>query len=214
MSKLGDKEKDRTNELVALLQQNPGARNESAFTELYNLHAKPLKRFIENKFYRQGSENWADDCVQESFLSVARNIDRFNGESKFSTWLTTIAIRQAYLILLRGNRELTHGASEITEVTDHHIDDNFINFFASPPVDPVKIAQIHEACRALDAYIDREMEKGGVAAGRLGLLEKSLDGMEYREIGAEAGIPTGTVRSGLNRVRESLKKEIAEPYLP
>jgi RNA polymerase sigma-70 factor, ECF subfamily len=46
----------------------------------------------------------AEDVVQESFLKVFKNIDRFRADSKFATWLTRIAINQA-LMLIRGNTQ-------------------------------------------------------------------------------------------------------------
>jgi len=44
----------------------------------------------------------AEDVVQESFLKVFKKIDSFRCASKFSSWLTQIAINQA-LMLIRGN---------------------------------------------------------------------------------------------------------------
>jgi RNA polymerase sigma-70 factor (ECF subfamily) len=46
----------------------------------------------------------AEDVVQESFLKVFKNIDRFRADSKFATWLTRVAINQA-LMLMRGNTQ-------------------------------------------------------------------------------------------------------------
>ena len=38
-----------------------------------------------------GDRDWARDLAQEVFLRALRNLEHFRGESKFSTWLYTIA---------------------------------------------------------------------------------------------------------------------------
>lgn len=47
----------------------------------------------------------AEDVVQESFLKVFKNIDRFRGDCKFGTWLTQIAINQALMIIRSNNQK-------------------------------------------------------------------------------------------------------------
>jgi RNA polymerase sigma-70 factor (ECF subfamily) len=56
----------------------------------------------------------AEDVVQESFLKVFKNIDRFRAHSKFATWLTRVAINQA-LMLIRGNTQNFVSIDEGTE---------------------------------------------------------------------------------------------------
>ncbi len=40
------------------------------------------------------NEQEAEDVVQDTFLAVFQNIDRFKGESAFETWLTAIAVNE------------------------------------------------------------------------------------------------------------------------
>lgn len=44
---------------------------------------------------RVGSDQETEDLVQETFLKVYRNIERYNPEFKFSTWIYTTALRLA-----------------------------------------------------------------------------------------------------------------------
>jgi len=53
---------------------------------LYDRHARALKAFA----MQQGAQR-ADDVVQDAFLRVVRNGQGFKGQSKFKTWLYTIA---------------------------------------------------------------------------------------------------------------------------
>ena len=44
----------------------------------------------------------ADDVVQQSFQKAFVHLDKFEGKSRFSTWLTRIAINEALMLLRRG----------------------------------------------------------------------------------------------------------------
>ena len=57
----------------------------------------------------------AEDVVQEAFLKVFKKIGSFRGASKFSSWLTQIAINQA-LMLIRRNTQNFVSIDEGTEV--------------------------------------------------------------------------------------------------
>jgi RNA polymerase sigma-70 factor (ECF subfamily) len=49
------------------------------------------------------TNNWedAEDVAQESFLKAFRHLDAFQEKSKFSTWLTRIAMNEAFMLLRR-----------------------------------------------------------------------------------------------------------------
>lgn len=53
---------------------------------LYDRHSRALKAFA----MQQGAAR-PDDVVQDAFLRVVRNAQAFKGQSKFKTWLYTIA---------------------------------------------------------------------------------------------------------------------------
>lgn len=52
------------------------------------------------------NEQDAEDVAQEAFLSAYRNLSRFRGEAKFSTWLITITLNEA-----RGRLRRTKGVT-------------------------------------------------------------------------------------------------------
>jgi RNA polymerase sigma-70 factor (ECF subfamily) len=64
----------------------------SSFEELVSRYSSRLFYFLRHRFK---TDQDIEDLIQEIFLKAFRNIDRFNPERKFSTWLYTIAIRQA-----------------------------------------------------------------------------------------------------------------------
>ena len=64
----------------------------SSFEELVSRYSSRLFYFLR---HRTDTDQDIEDLVQETFLKAFRNISRFNPDWKFSTWLYTIASRQA-----------------------------------------------------------------------------------------------------------------------
>ena len=65
------------------------AGDENALTELMHKYEQPLFRFI---FRYVGDEETARDLLQETFVRLYFNAEKFRRQAKFSTWLHTIAI--------------------------------------------------------------------------------------------------------------------------
>jgi RNA polymerase sigma-70 factor (ECF subfamily) len=63
-----------------------------SFEELVSRYSTRLFYFLR---HRTDTDQDIEDLLQETFLKAFRNINRFNSELKFSTWLYTIASRQA-----------------------------------------------------------------------------------------------------------------------
>jgi RNA polymerase sigma-70 factor (ECF subfamily) len=79
--------------------------NANAFAELRARHSSKILRTT----YRI-TRNWedAEDAFQDSFLKAFLHLDRFEGRSSFSSWVTRIAINTSLMIMRRkrANREL------------------------------------------------------------------------------------------------------------
>jgi RNA polymerase sigma-70 factor, ECF subfamily len=80
--------------------------NPNAFVELRDRHSARILATA----YRV-TRNWEDteDALQETFLKVFIHLNRFEGRSSFSTWVTKIAINVSLMILRkkRANKELS-----------------------------------------------------------------------------------------------------------
>lgn len=74
------------------LASRVGTGSRSYFEELVTRYSSRLYYFLR---YRFKTDQDIEDLIQETFLKAFRNLDRFNPEHKFSTWLYTIAIRLA-----------------------------------------------------------------------------------------------------------------------
>jgi DNA-directed RNA polymerase specialized sigma24 family protein len=76
------------------------AGNAAAFEELVNRYERRIFRLTLN--ITQNRED-AQDAAQDAFLKSFQNLDRFQGDSRFYTWLVRIAVNEA-LMRLRKRR--------------------------------------------------------------------------------------------------------------
>ena len=174
---------------------------ERAFQELVDRYQTRLLNFI----YRTiGDREKAEDLVQEVFIRVYRHLHRFDRSKKFSTWIYTIASNLAKnelrnrsrnpLVLfqtLLKNRQEDQRPLEWEDNT-YRPDDLFRKRALKAQVDAA-VDQLPEHHRTV--FILREME-----------------GKTYEEIAEITDTNLGTVKSRLNRARNSFAR-IIQPVL-
>lgn len=172
-----------------------------AFTELVLRYQTRLLNFI----YRTiGDRERAEDLVQEAFVRVHRHLHRFDQNRKFSTWIYTIASNLAKnelrnrsrnpLVLFQAiRREWEPEARPLQfEDTSARPDDLFRKRHLRELVE-WSVGQLPEHHR--EVFVLRELE-----------------GKSYEEIAEITGCNLGTVKSRLNRARNSFAAVIA-PHL-
>jgi RNA polymerase sigma-70 factor (ECF subfamily) len=80
--------------------------NGEAFSTLVNQYDRNIYRLAMNI---TGNREDAEDVLQEAFLKAYTNLDRFQGNSRFYTWLVRIAVNEALMKLRkrRGDRSVS-----------------------------------------------------------------------------------------------------------
>ncbi len=69
-------------------------KNESHRDDAIGKLREVLLRGLKGAFYRRGQDDaFCEDICQESLIRIIKNIDSFEGRSKFTTWAISIAIR-------------------------------------------------------------------------------------------------------------------------
>jgi RNA polymerase sigma-70 factor (ECF subfamily) len=70
----------------------------AAFSELFSLYSKNILR---RTLSITGNMQDAEDAMQDTFLRAFVHLKQFDGRSKFSTWLTRVAINSSLMLLRR-----------------------------------------------------------------------------------------------------------------
>jgi RNA polymerase sigma factor (sigma-70 family) len=176
--------------------------DEGAFETLFNRHQRKI--FMLAFRYTRVRED-AEDIVQETFQKAFVHLQKFEGKSSLSTWLTRIAINQA-LMLLRSRR----GLREVL------IDDSSGDEEAKPALELADASPDPEA-----SYLQRENAQLLSAAMRQ-LRPGMRKAIELRELGelsnrdtaAHMGVSVGTVKARVFQARRKLAMALRRHMSP
>jgi RNA polymerase sigma-70 factor (ECF subfamily) len=172
-----------------------------AFGRIVTRYQVRLLNFV----YRMiGDRERAEDLVQEAFLRVYRHLDRFDRGRKFSTWIYTIASNLAKNELRNRSRSPLVTMEQARPRDEE--DQRPIDFedHASRPDD------LYER-RDLKALVDQTVARLSSHHREVFVL-RELEGKSYEEIAEIMHCNLGTVKSRLNRARQSFA-ELIGPHL-
>lgn len=145
-----------------------------AFESLYRRHVGAVHGLCLR--LADGREH-AEDATQETFVAAWRALSRFEGRSRFSTWLHRIAVNTTL-----GGRRLSH-----------------------PPLDQGSLEEFVGDAVSTEPPIDIERAIGALPPGaRHVLVLVGIYGYTHEEVAEWLGIAVGTSKAHLHRARELL----------
>lgn len=174
-------------ELVALT-----LKEKEFYTHLMQRYEEKLKRYIVR--LSGGREEDANDILQEVFIKVYKNLNGYDPDLKFSSWIYRIAHNETITFLRKINRR----------PTTYNFD-----------IDAVRVKTIKE-----DLNIEKEIDKKRFAddilkvIGKLSekhkevILLRYMEDKDYKEISDILKKPAGTVATLLRQAKGEFKKEI------
>jgi RNA polymerase sigma-70 factor (ECF subfamily) len=151
-----------------------------------------------------GSADEAQDLVQDVFLSAFKNWEQFDGRSKPTTWLYTIAARacQRRHRLRAGEPSHMDSLEDLLPGGDVYVPD-----LASSDSDAFHRANLREACASLEGAITKLPPEF-----RMTLLLKDVVELSVAEVAQALDIKPATVKTRVHRARLLLRKELAERF--
>lgn len=184
-----------TSEEAALLA-SARAGDSTAFECLVMPHWDALLR-VTQRILRNRED--AEDAVQTAFLDAFRNLNGFHGRSRFSSWLTRIAMNAALMRLRVGRRRRETSIDEVTETGEVR-------------------ARFHLAETRLNPeqeYLSKEgrvLLKKGLRKLRPIYVEvlhlRNVQELSARETARVLELPVGTVKARLHRARTTLAQHV------
>ena len=175
--------------------------SEAHFNLLVDRHAQLVYRLA---LGITGSTQDAEDVVQETFLRVLQNLDRFSpAKASFRTWLLTIARNQsinAYSSLKR--RASRFFSRSRSEEQDHYADDN--------NSDPVQQDAETMLLQKQEYFLVEQALKDLPERQRTSLHLKAVENLRYAEIAQIMNTSESSVESLIFRARQTLLEKLRE----
>lgn len=161
-------------------------KHESEFVALLEEHQN-----IVHKICRIYTNNEVDhkDLFQEISIQLWRSFDRFEGKSKFSTWMYRVGLNTAITLYRKNKKRI-----------DTYAINEEINSIELDGYDPVIDEQLNWLYEKIEEF--SEIDKA--------LVLLYLENKRYDEIAETLGISTVNARVKMNRIKQRLKKMIKQ----
>jgi len=178
------KSPDREFELV----RQSAAGNSYAFKELYNGN---VSRVYAVCLRISRDRDTAEELTQEVFIKAWEKLHTFQFESKFSSWLHSIAVNQ-FLMMKRSEKRFSERVNELTEIMNRE----------NPAA---KIKQSYESRIDIETALDKLPRQA-----RMTFVLHDIEGYKHHEISEMMDIEVGTSKAHLHRARKMLREELAK----
>lgn len=190
--------------LEKILTKKAKQGDTTAFEKLIISH----ERNVYNIAYRMfNNEEDAKDISQEVFMKVYKNLNKFDENSKFSTWLHRITVNTCIDELRKRKGKETNSIDESMSVDEGNIKKQYADTTSSP--EQILIAK--EDINNLKKFIYSLSENHKTL-----IILRDIQGLSYSEIAEITNNSLGTVKSRLARARIQLRnilihsKELSE----
>lgn len=170
-------------ELVMMLRSKE--HSEAAFSFLVDRYSQKLYAVIRRMVYRHED---ADDILQNTFIKIWKNIKTFQGKSKLSTWMYSIASNEALTFLRREKPE-----RKLPMTTDEY---DLSQLLESDPYFDGNAAEIL-FMKAIAELPEKQ---------RLTFELRYFEDLPYKEIAEITGTSEGALKANYHHAVKKLKK--------
>lgn len=187
---------------VALVRQFKATGNAALFEALFRKYQNAIFRLVNNMV--NGED--AYDVTQEVFLRALRSLQSFKGDSKFSTWLYTIAKNTCLNYIRDNKRNETFAGYSLDQSVDPD-DGGCVRQLPDPKSDIHHIVETRELQETVAKVLTTMTPEQ-----RMLITLRDLEGLSYDEIAAITGYSDANVKSKIHRSRLAFKARF-EPYI-
>ena len=186
------KETDSDRDLIRLCQEG----DLKAFERLYRRYSRDVFTMA---LRMSGSSEIAEEVTQEVFISVYKNIHRFQFQSAFTTWLYRIVMRRSADYFRKNKKHQENTLSYGDLVNEEESPAEFKDTSSTPYLE------------AVDREREKIIEESILSLNkkqRSVLLLRYVNHLAYEEIATVLRCQIGTVKSRLNRAHKALENLI------
>jgi len=178
------------------------ARIRNGEQELFHDLIRPYERQVFlAAFAMLANEAEAEDAAQEAVIKAFRNLKSFRGESKFSTWLLSIALNEARSRLRKSKRFPSESLEEKLDSYEGDFTPAMLTDWREIPSETLERAELRATLQsAVDQLppIYREV-----------FTLRDLDELNVEDTASVLGVSTNVVKVRLHRARMMLQKRLA-----
>lgn len=154
------------------------ADKEQAFKEIFQANSKKIYHLC---FGYTGDSDAANDLLQETFLKVWQNLDKFRNQAMISTWIYRIAVNTCLTYLKKEKRQAKDELT--TNIIENQVEE---------------VSEKQEQVNTLYKCIAKLEETERI------IITMVMDEVPYPEIAEVSGISEGNLRVKIHRIKHKL----------
>jgi len=171
-----------------------------AFSELVQRYDRNIFRIAQHITH---NEEDAEDVVQNAFLKAYQNLEQFQGNSKFYTWLVRIAVNEALMRLRKRRNDRTVSLDEDMETEEGTMPREVADWSPNPE-------QIYGQSELGD--ILKKTVQGLPPGFRTVFALRDIEGLSTEETAEMLGLSVPAVKSRLLRARLQLRERLTKYF--
>jgi RNA polymerase sigma-70 factor (ECF subfamily) len=148
------------------------------------------------------NESEVEDVMQQAYIKAFTHLDQFEERAQFSTWLTQIALREAFS-RRRKLRRIEAAVRQPWAAEQNRVD--AMETFASPQAGPEHQAYARELSGLLEAAVDSLPEMY-----RTVFMLREIEGLTTSETAESLELGAEAVKTRLHRARAMIRRAITE----
>jgi RNA polymerase sigma-70 factor (ECF subfamily) len=189
----------KTESSIGSEQRLDGCFCEKETEEMQDVFSQYLPSFYKRAYRYLGNAADAEDAVQDALLSACRHLHQFKGQSKMSTWLTTIVINSALTHLRRRPRQIHTSLDERIgeDGQGYCLSERLADCKPSPEDECIKSELYEHLLHCLEEL---------PPASRYAFQLRDLDGLTTSEAAQILGVADVTVKAHVSRARAKLRR--------
>ena len=173
--------------------------------ELFHDLVRPYERMLYlTAFSIVKNETDAEECAQDAVVNAYRNLAKFRGDSKFSTWLVTIVVNEARQKLRKATRAKDESLDEAMEGEEGEYTPAPLTDWREIPSEALERKELRETLQKAVADLPDIY--------RQVFTLRDLQEMNVADTAAALGVNENIVKVRLHRARMMLQKRLV-PYL-
>ncbi|HWG49398.1 MAG TPA: sigma-70 family RNA polymerase sigma factor [Candidatus Acidoferrales bacterium] len=171
-----------------------------AFSQLVNRYDRNIFRIAQHITH---NEEDAQDVVQDAFLKAYQNLEQFQENSKFYTWLVRIAVNEALMKLRKRRTDRTVSLDEDVETEEGSMPREVADWSPNPE-------QLYGQSELGD--ILKKTIQGLPPGFRTVFVLRDVEGLSTEETAEMLGLSVPAVKSRLLRARLQLRERLARYF--
>ena len=168
--------------------------------EMFSVLTNSLPSLYRYAYSLLGNKDDAEDAVQDALLAAYQHFHQFRGDSRLSTWLTTIVINCARMHFRKHSRYVHVSLdSRVGEEQDVPLSDTLVDHRPNPEDECHKAwakARLVESAAKLSPILRRTFHL------------RYVDQLSVSETARVLGVPIGTVKAQTARARAKVLKSL------